>query len=87
MKIEKLIADELQCMFLEGMLMGIDEKYINSITKKLRTEEVKLTELVSDDFLLNEKVFEALSRTLCKNNIPWVKGVSSGFFNKSRISP
>ena len=67
MKIEKLIADELQCMFLEEKLIGINERYINLITRKLRTGEIKLTELIGNDFHLKEKVLEALSRTLNKD--------------------
>jgi hypothetical protein len=37
MRKEKMIADQLQCMFLEGKLNGFKEAYINLITKKLRT--------------------------------------------------
>jgi|tagenome__1003787_1003787.scaffolds.fasta_scaffold13748862_1 hypothetical protein len=36
----------------------------NLITRKLRTGEIKLTELTRNDFHLKEKVLEALSRTL-----------------------
>ncbi|MBT2655851.1 hypothetical protein J7E81_11495 [Bacillus sp. ISL-18] len=67
MKIEKLIADELQCMFLEEKLIDINERYINLITKQLRTGEIKLMELTRDDFDLKEKVLEALLRILNKN--------------------
>jgi hypothetical protein len=64
MKKEKMIADELQCMFLEEKLLGFNEKYINTITRKLRTGELTIYELVQEDSDLKEKVLEALKRLL-----------------------
>jgi hypothetical protein len=62
MKIEKLIADELQCMFLNDSLIGFKEEYINNISRKLRTGEVKIVELVKKDSDLKVKILEALVR-------------------------
>jgi hypothetical protein len=59
---EKMIADELQHMFLEGRLNGFKEDYINLITRKLRTGDIKLDELLREDFDLKEKVLEASER-------------------------
>ena len=62
MKIEKLIANELQCMFLEGELNGVKEEYVNNITKKLRTGVLSINELIQEDPTLKEKVLEASLR-------------------------
>ncbi|MDR4949929.1 hypothetical protein [Neobacillus cucumis] len=57
---EKMIADELQHMFLEGKLKGYKEEYINFITRKLRTGDTSIDELLREDSELKEKVLEAL---------------------------
>jgi hypothetical protein len=62
MKKEKMIADELQCMFLEGRLEGLKEQYINIITRKLRLGHIKIEELLRDDSALKEHVLEASER-------------------------
>ena len=59
MNIEKMIADELQHMFLEGRLKGFKEEYINVITRKLRTGDTSIDELMQKDSVLKEKVLEA----------------------------
>ncbi|MED4224271.1 hypothetical protein [Neobacillus cucumis] len=56
---EKMIADELQHMFLEGKLKGYKEEYINIITRKLRTGATCIDELIQEDSDLKEKVREA----------------------------
>ena len=60
MKLKKLIADELQCMFLNDDLIGFREEYINDITMRLRNGEIKLFDLMSNEFQLKEKVLEVL---------------------------
>ena len=55
---EKMIADELQYMFLEGKLKGFKEEYINFITRKLRTGATSIDELIQGSEL-KEKVLEA----------------------------
>ncbi|MGJ7909465.1 hypothetical protein [Neobacillus sp. LXY-1] len=60
MKKEKMMADQLQCMFLEGKLNGFKESYINVITRKLRTGKVSIIELMQEDPILKEKIQEAL---------------------------
>lgn len=57
-----MIADELQCMFLEGKLNGVKEEYINLITRKLRTSKITVTELIREDPFLKDKVLEASAR-------------------------
>ena len=56
---EKMIADELQHMFLEGKLNGFKEEYINFITRKLRTGDTSIDELMQENSELKEKVLEA----------------------------
>ncbi|MCM3729678.1 hypothetical protein M3226_29350 [Neobacillus cucumis] len=56
---EKMIADELQHMFLEGKLKGFKEEYINFITRKLRTGDTSIDQLIQEDSELKEKVLEA----------------------------
>ncbi|MEH7109421.1 hypothetical protein [Bacillus sp. JJ1764] len=62
MKKEKMMADQLQCMFLEGKLSGFKESYINLITRKLRTGKVSIIELMQEDPILKERIQEALVR-------------------------
>lgn len=62
MRKEKMIADELQCMFLNGELHGFKEEYINFVSRKLRTGEIKLSELVKEDSNIKEKVHIAYER-------------------------
>lgn len=62
MKKEKMIADELQFMFLEGKLGGLKEEYINHVTRKLRTGEMTLLELMREHPKLKRKLFEAIYR-------------------------
>ncbi|RVT57223.1 hypothetical protein [Niallia taxi] len=62
MKKEKMIADELQCMYLEGRLVEFDERYINKISRKLRTGDLSLNELIRDDSILKKVVLEAFER-------------------------
>jgi hypothetical protein len=64
---EKMIADELQCMFLEGKLQDFNEVYINSVTKQLRTGEVSFFHLAQEDSDLKGKVLEAFAR-LCSSS-------------------
>jgi hypothetical protein len=59
---EKMIADELQHMFLEGKLHGFKEEYINFVTRRLRTGEKTVDELMQEDSKLKEKVLEASER-------------------------
>ena len=63
MRKEKIIADELQCMFLEGNLHGFKEEYINYITRRLRKGNLRIKELMGLNAKLREKVLEALVRT------------------------
>ncbi|MEH7095659.1 hypothetical protein [Neobacillus vireti] len=60
MKLEKIIADELQYMFLNDTLQGFKETYINNITMRLRNGEIKLFDILSDDFDLKDKILEVL---------------------------
>ncbi|MBT2658044.1 hypothetical protein J7E81_22865 [Bacillus sp. ISL-18] len=60
MKLEKIIADELQYMFLNDNLHGFKETYINNITMRLRNGEIKLFDILSDDFDLKDQILEAL---------------------------
>jgi hypothetical protein len=64
MENEKMIADQLQCMFLEGKLPGINERYINQLTRKLRTGCLTVDELIDRQLLLKEQVMEAASRVV-----------------------
>lgn len=66
MKKEKMIADELLCTFLEEKLLGFKKEYINIITRKLRTGELTINELVQKDSALKEKVEEAIARLCIK---------------------
>lgn len=59
---EKMIADELQCMFLEGKLNGFKEEYINQVTRKLRIGDTKLDELLRENSDLKEILLEASER-------------------------
>lgn len=59
---EKMVADELQSMFLEGLLPGVKEEFVNVISKNLRTGEITIKELLHDHSNLKEKVAEALNR-------------------------
>jgi hypothetical protein len=69
MKREKMIADELQCMFLEGKFNGFKEEYINNITKQLRTGEIEISNLLQKHSELKEKILEAFERLKSLNNI------------------
>jgi uncharacterized membrane protein len=62
MQIEKMIADELQCMFLEGELIGIQEQYLNLITRKLRTGKLTLFQLIEQNAIAQDKLLEAQAR-------------------------
>ena len=64
-----MVADELQCMFLEGKLHGFKEEYINTITRKLRIGELPLSDLSREDSELKEKILEASSRLLSFKSI------------------
>ena len=64
MKNEKIIADELQCMFLEGKLNEVKEDYLNLVTRKLRTGDLTITELLKEDLILKEIVLEAIDCVL-----------------------
>jgi hypothetical protein len=61
-KKEKMVADELQCMFLEGLLPGIEEEYVNMLSKNLRTGILTIHDLLHGKTLSKEKVNEALNR-------------------------
>ncbi|WP_404328360.1 hypothetical protein [Mesobacillus maritimus] len=67
MKLEKLIADELQSMFLEDRLPGLKEEYVNSITRELRLGIVTLPELIRKDPLLKPNISDAKNRVLLKD--------------------
>ncbi|MGM0904897.1 MAG: hypothetical protein ACQEXB_28115 [Bacillota bacterium] len=67
MKLEKLIADELQSMFLEDRLTGLKEEYVNSITRELRLGIVTLPELIRKDPLLEPNISDAKNRVLLKD--------------------
>ncbi|SEM22548.1 hypothetical protein SAMN05192533_101495 [Mesobacillus persicus] len=67
MKVEKLIADELQCMFLDGKLEGFKEEYINLVTRKLRIGELALSDLIQNDPTLKDKIIEAEVRIVSYN--------------------
>lgn len=68
MKNEKIIADELQCMFLEGKLNEVKEDYLNLVTRKLRTGDLTITELLKEDLILKEIVLEAIDCVLTPIN-------------------
>ncbi|WP_079508768.1 hypothetical protein [Mesobacillus jeotgali] len=59
---EKMVADELQCMFLEGLLPGIEEVWINILSRNLRNGNLTINDLLCSDALPKEKVDEALNR-------------------------
>ncbi|PKR86815.1 hypothetical protein [Heyndrickxia camelliae] len=62
MKVEKLIADELQCMFLEGQLQDFKEDYINFLTRKLWIGEISVNDLIKEEPKIKDKVSDAVSR-------------------------
>ncbi|MCM3586578.1 hypothetical protein M3182_12625 [Mesobacillus maritimus] len=71
MKIEQMIADELQGMFLEGNLNGINEVELNTLTRKLRVGAVTIHELIRDQPLLEEKISVARQRILTTGYHRW----------------
>lgn len=52
-------ADQLQCMFLEGKLNCFKEEYTNLITRKLRTGDLRICELIQEDSDLKVKVIKS----------------------------
>ncbi|WP_121612435.1 hypothetical protein [Mesobacillus foraminis] len=67
MKKEYLVADELQCMFLEGSLPGIKEEIVNLVSKQLRTGDITIAELIEDYPLFKDKVIQAIERIPISN--------------------
>ncbi|MCM3587809.1 hypothetical protein M3182_18955 [Mesobacillus maritimus] len=62
MNIEDMVADELQCMFLEEKLCGVKEEELNRITRKIRRREITISELIRQHPMMKEKVKDAMLR-------------------------